>query len=69
MSDPVVVHLMTQDGQPYSSERRCCEICGLMIFHNPDLPRYTNDRTQFKELPKKGTTGVPLVACNGELPR
>lgn len=26
------LHLVTQDGQPYGSERRCCEICGSMVW-------------------------------------
>jgi hypothetical protein len=25
------LHLMTQRGQPYGSQRRCCEECGLMM--------------------------------------
>ncbi|WP_429949556.1 hypothetical protein ACQYWY_21620 [Comamonas sediminis] len=25
------LHLMTQRNQPYGSERRCCEQCGLML--------------------------------------
>jgi hypothetical protein len=29
-----VLHLKTQNGQPYGSERRCCEICGVMIWNN-----------------------------------
>ena len=30
------LHLMTQRGQPYGSERRCCERCGLMMVSRPD---------------------------------
>ncbi len=31
----IVLHLKTQRGQPYGSERRCCEHCGVMIWHGP----------------------------------
>lgn len=27
----MILHLMTQRDQPYGSERRCCEHCGLML--------------------------------------
>lgn len=30
-----ILHLMTQRGQPYGSERRCCEQCGLMMVARP----------------------------------
>lgn len=30
------LHLMTQRGQSYGSERRCCERCGLMLVARPD---------------------------------
>lgn len=30
------LHLMTQRDQPYGSERRCCERCGLMMIHRDD---------------------------------
>ena len=26
------VHILSQDGQPYGSERRCCKHCGVMIW-------------------------------------
>lgn len=29
------LHLMTQQDQPYGSERRCCEQCGLMLVWRP----------------------------------
>jgi hypothetical protein len=28
----MILHLKTQRGQPYGSERRCCERCGAMIW-------------------------------------
>jgi len=27
-----VMHLVTQNGQPYGSVRKCCEKCGLSVF-------------------------------------
>ena len=36
------LHLMTQRNQPYGSERRCCERCGVMIWTTP-RPRFTNN--------------------------
>lgn len=33
------IHLMTQDGQPYGSENRCCELCGVMLaYRGPSDP-------------------------------
>lgn len=32
MTEEKVLHLKTQRGQPYGSERRCCEECGRMIW-------------------------------------
>lgn len=29
-----MLHLKAHQNQPYGSERRCCEICGLMIWGN-----------------------------------
>jgi hypothetical protein len=37
-----VVHLVTQDGQPYGSVRRCCQECGIMTI-GKDAPPYTDD--------------------------
>ena len=33
----LILHLKTQRDQPYGSERRCCEQCGVMIWGNPDV--------------------------------
>ncbi len=31
--DPAaIVHILSQDDQPYGSERRCCNHCGVMIW-------------------------------------
>lgn len=31
MNNEVTLHLMTQDGQPFGSRRKCCEVCGRMV--------------------------------------
>jgi len=44
MSEPL--HLVTQDNQPYGSERRCCERCGRMCWRGMKgaAMRWTDDR-------------------------
>lgn len=44
------LHLMTQRGQPYGSERRCCERCGIMIWPHPQ-PDWTNDEAVYRNPP------------------
>lgn len=44
------LHLRTQDGQPYGSERRCCEVCGVMVWpqvQGADTPEWTDDRSAY----------------------
>lgn len=45
------LHLMTQRDQPYGSQRRCCENCGLMMVGRPDSfwteHVYTDDEKHF----------------------
>ena len=53
----ITLHLMTQDNQPYGSSRRCCEICGVMIWPLPQ-PQWTEDRQVYMNPPEK------YVACN-----
>lgn len=44
------LHLMTQDNQPYGSERKCCEECGKSVFSDsfPKDHRWTDDRDLFQ---------------------
>ena len=44
---PVVLHLMTQRDQPYGSERRCCERCGVVIWGSSP-PAFTNDPSRWE---------------------
>lgn len=64
----VTLHLKTQRNQPYGSERRCCEKCGIMIWGNIPIKgggAYTDDDECYNNPP----TGY--VNCskleNGEL--
>jgi hypothetical protein len=37
------LHLKTQRNQPYGSERRCCEECGVMLWGQKDEPEWTDN--------------------------
>jgi hypothetical protein len=39
---PILVHLKTDRGQPYGSERRCCNHCGIMIWGMSAPPHVDN---------------------------
>lgn len=56
MSDEVL-HYMTQNNQPYGSQRRCCEECGIMIWPHPQ-PTWTDDLDVYKNPPSG------LIPCN-----
>lgn len=46
-----ILHLKTQDGQPYGSVRKCCEECGVMILGDslPEGEHWTDDRELYTE--------------------
>lgn len=47
-----VLHLMTQDNQPYGSSRRCCERCGIMLVGAAaDTCAMTTDRATYEKPP------------------
>ncbi len=52
------IHLMTQSGQPYGSERKCCEMCGAMLVGRPDSywlkNTWTDDPDEWKDWPADG---------------
>ena len=55
-ADPVVapLHLRTQRNQPYGSERRCCEMCGAMVWESMQgdkTPRWTDDEKAYWKAP------------------
>lgn len=39
---PDVVHILSQENQPYGSERRCCNHCGIMIWGS-SAPRHVDN--------------------------
>lgn len=43
-----IVHILSQEGQPYGSERRCCNHCGIMIWGS-DAPPYVDTWTAWRE--------------------
>jgi hypothetical protein len=45
-----VVHILSQEGQPYGSERRCCNYCGIMIWGS-SAPRHVDNWTDWREQP------------------
>ncbi len=46
----VILHLKTQDSQPYGSARLCCEKCGLLM----NGQCWTNDRKLYMDSPVDG---------------
>jgi hypothetical protein len=64
----IALHLMTQRNQPYGSERRCCEACGVMLVARPDSfwlkHAWTDSPQDFGQRhATPGGTGT-LVPCN-----
>lgn len=50
------LHLRTQRDQPYGSERRCCEICGTMVWperQGADTPEWTDEPAMYDAAPNK----------------
>jgi len=46
------LHLVTQRGQPYGSQRQCCERCGLSIYEMDGLvDGYVTDERKYREPP------------------
>lgn len=51
-----VVHILSQEGQPYGSERRSCNYCGIMIW-GPSAPRHVDNWTDWRADPSR--CGLP----------
>lgn len=50
------LHLRTQRDQPYGSERRCCEVCGTMVWperQGDSTPWWTDEQTEYDVAPNK----------------
>jgi hypothetical protein len=53
-----ILHLMTQDDQPYGSTRKCCEVCGVIPWN------YTDDRKVYENIKKTGQhEGLRFTVC------
>ena len=55
--EPVVVHLLDQSDQPYGSERRCCNRCGVMLWPEQQaklgtpMPAYVDNVNDYDAAP------------------
>ena len=61
MSTPFV-HLLLQDDQPYGSERRCCNHCGIMLVKmiaGYVVPPYVESRAEW-EAAENNCSEAPL---------
>lgn len=61
------LHLMTQRDQPYGSQRKCCEMCGLMLVARPDSfwrdHTWTDEPEEFIPWPADYAGQGELVPC------
>lgn len=61
------LHLMTQRNQPYGSQRKCCEMCGLMLVARPDSfwrdHTWTDKPEHFRPWPADYAGHGELVPC------
>lgn len=48
------LHLVTQEGQPYGSERRACEMCGLWVHGNSAFRDWWTDDREVYAKPTNG---------------
>lgn len=63
------LHLMTQRGQPYGSERRCCEMCGSMMISRSDSfwlkNTWTDEPSHYKHWPAgSASLGDEMIPCS-----
>jgi hypothetical protein len=59
LADNYRMHILSQDGQPYGSERRCCNNCGVMIWGEV-IPAHVDNWTDWRAHPNR---------CENEDPR
>ena len=53
-----VLHILSQEGQPYGSTRRCCNYCGVMVW-GPSAPRYVDNWTDWRAAPDNCGKSLP----------
>jgi hypothetical protein len=66
------LHLMTQRDQPYGSQRRCCEECGLMMVARPTEfwheHTWTDDQAEYRHHAEWSANGPDeLMPCRPTL--
>ena len=44
-----ILHLVTQRNQPYGSQRKCCEECGLAVFAFEDADKYVEYESEYTQ--------------------
>ncbi len=47
-----IVHILSQENQPYGSERRCCNHCGVMIW-GASAPLHIDNWTDWRVHPNR----------------
>jgi hypothetical protein len=50
LESTAIVHIRSQEGQPYGSERRCCNHCGVMLW-GASSPPYVDNWTDWRGAP------------------
>ena len=55
------LHILSQEGQPYGSSRRCCNHCGVMIWPtvSAPVPRYVDNWTDWRAAPDNCGKSMP----------
>lgn len=64
----LILHLVTQAGQPYGSVRRCCEKCGIMTEPGPPWgSKFTDDPVVWERTRSERflAEGVCFTSCSG----
>ncbi|MBI9080864.1 MAG: hypothetical protein JEY79_14135 [Pseudodesulfovibrio sp.] len=62
-----ILHLVTQDNQPYGSHRKCCEKCGKGIHSMKGVEAgeaYTSHRQFYKQAESNGWTACTSLSAN-----
>lgn len=52
--ESVTLHLMTDDDQPFGSERSSCERCGIILGYGPGEQPVWTDKREVYENPPEG---------------
>lgn len=61
-----VLHLVTQDNQPYGSVRQCCQECGIMTI-GPTAPIHTIEKAAWDEATQVEIARLGMIRCTDVL--